>query len=68
MKCRDCKKLIKSEGFVRCSLGLWDNDNKPKTGLLTDVPFEQWYSDEELQLNRGPVRRHGDKCTQGQPR
>jgi hypothetical protein len=61
VKCRDCKFLSAPETFskggypsVRCTLGLWD-----KAGLW------QWYSYGESVLNRGPVRRYGDACTQG---
>ena len=63
MKCRDCQLLSKPEvihgGYpsVRCTLGLWDKDNKPGA--------PQWYSFGESQLNRGPVKRHGAACTQG---
>jgi len=64
MKCRDCKFLtpatVLSVGeypAVRCTLGLWDKHGVP-----------QWYSYGESQLNRGPVRRYGDACTQGQPK
>ena len=65
MKCRDCKFLSDREEIwpgdypsVRCTLGLWDNDNK--SGV------EQWYSFGESKLNRGPVRRHGLYCTRGE--
>jgi len=62
MKCRDCKFLsepgIIGKGrfpSVRCTLGLWD-----KQGV------KQWYSYGETVLNRGPVRRLGETCTQGE--
>lgn len=64
MKCRDCKFISPPTEFnpdrypsVRCTLGLWDNDNKTGT--------DQWYSFGECVLNRGPVRRHGEACTKG---
>jgi len=67
MKCRDCRFLSKPEVIrqgdypsVRCTLGLWDTQNKE------GVP--QWYSYGEAQLNRGPVRRLGEACTQGEPK
>ena len=62
MKCRDCVFLSKPEVIgegdypsVRCTLGLWD-----KNGI------KQWYSFGNSQLNRGPVRRLGEICTQGE--
>ena len=62
MKCRDCKLLSEPETFggsefssVRCTLGLWDKKGIP-----------QWYSYGESQLNRGPIRRYGEACRQGQ--
>jgi len=65
MKCRECRFLSEPRTFgegeypsVRCTLGLWDKDNK--------AGVKQWYSYGESQLNRGPVRRHGDACTQGE--
>lgn len=64
MECRDCKHLSEPKTFredeypsVRCTLGLWDEDGR-----------EQWYSYGESQLNRGPVRRLGEHCTQGKPK
>lgn len=63
MKCRDCKFLSEPKTFgdrypsVRCTLGLWDKENKEGA--------EQWYSFGESQLNRGPVKRLGVACTQG---
>ena len=61
MKCRDCEFLSKPEVIlegdypsVRCTLGLWDKES-----------VEQWHSFGESQLNRGPVRRFGETCTQG---
>jgi hypothetical protein len=65
MKCRDCKLLSEPKVFgepdnypsVRCTLGLWDHDNK--------IGVEQWYSFGESQINRGPIRKHGDMCTKG---
>lgn len=63
MQCRNCKflsepKTIRKGDYpsVRCTLGLWDPDIEG---------VEQWYSFGESQLNRGPVRRLGDACTQG---
>ena len=63
MKCRDCQLLSAPEVFgerdypsVRCTLGLWDKG------------WEQWHSYGESQLNRGPVRRFGEACTQGRPK
>lgn len=63
MKCRDCRFLSEPKELrpgdypsVRCTLGLWDSG----------VP--QWYSYGESQLNRGPVRRLGEKCTMGEPK
>ena len=65
MKCRDCEFISGPTTFredkypiVRCTLGLWDKKE--------DV--EQWYSFGESQLNRGPVRRFGEACTQGRPK
>jgi len=67
MKCRDCRYLSEPEIIgtgenpsVRCTLGLWDAQNK------AGVP--QWYSYGESQLNRGPVRRLGESCRQGEPK
>jgi len=66
MKCRDCRFLSEPKTFgdrypsVRCTLGLWDNDNPTHA--------EQWYSFGESVLNRGHVRRHGESCTQGAPK
>ena len=67
MKCRDCKFLSPPQALrkgdypsVRCTLGLWDNDNKEGA--------QQWYSYGESQLNRGPIRRHGDTCARGEPK
>ncbi|KKM88894.1 hypothetical protein LCGC14_1254010 [marine sediment metagenome] len=64
MKCRDCRLLSPPQELregdypsVRCTLGLWDKEGT-----------EQWYSYGESQLNRGPVRRFGDACTQGRPK
>ncbi|KKM13455.1 hypothetical protein LCGC14_1715990 [marine sediment metagenome] len=62
MKCGDCKFLSEpeilgaSEGFpsVRCTKGLWDKG------------CPQWYSYGSSQRNRGPVRRYGEKCNQGE--
>ena len=65
MKCRDCKFLSDRKALhqgdypsVRCTLGLWDKENKEGA--------EQWHSFGESQLNRGPVRRLGATCTQGE--
>lgn len=62
MKCRDCQFLSEPGTIgggefpsVRCTLGLWDKKGVP-----------QWYSYGESQLNRGPVRRYGEKCQRGQ--
>jgi len=62
MNCRDCEFLSDPKTFgesefpsVRCTLGLWDKKGVP-----------QWYSYGESQLNRGPVRRYGEKCQRGQ--
>lgn len=62
MKCRDCKYIsgqytFKPDRFpvVRCTLGLWD----------TKENIKQWYSFGQCQLNRGPVKRFGEACTQG---
>ncbi len=64
LKCRDCGLLSAPKVFregenpaVRCTLGLWD-----KQGV------EHWYSYGQSQLNRGPVRRFGEACTQGRPK
>ncbi len=61
MKCRDCKFLEQSKIFsengspsVRCSAGHWDS-----------VASREWYSYDESQLNRGPVRRFGENCLEG---
>jgi len=61
MKCRDCKFLSTPRTFgegqypsVRCTLGLWDKEG-----------IKHWHSFGESQLNRGPVRRYGEACTQG---
>ena len=58
--CRDCVFLSKPKTFregdypsVRCSRGLWDKGG-----------HEHWYSFGETQLNRGPVKVFGEKCTQ----
>ncbi len=64
MKCCDCE-FISGPGIigtgkfpsVRCTLGLWDKDNKEGV--------HQYYSYGSLVRNRGPVRRHGESCTQG---
>lgn len=62
MKCRDCKFLSEPETIggrefpsVRCTLGLWDKEGIP-----------QWYSWGESQLNRGPVRKYGERCQRGE--
>ena len=67
MECRDCKFLSDPKALrpgdypgVRCTLGLWDTQNKEGA--------EQWYSYGESQLNRGPVRRLGKACTRGEPK
>lgn len=67
MQCRNCRFLSERKVFhegdypsVRCTLGLWDKENKEGA--------EQWYSYGECQLNRGPVRRLGDACTRGEPK
>jgi hypothetical protein len=66
MKCCDCKFISEPKSFgdrypsVRCTLGLWDNDNREHA--------EQWYSFGNCVLNRGPVKRHGDACTRGEPK
>lgn len=64
MECRNCRNLSNPKTLregeypaVHCELGLWD-----KKG------WTQWYSYGECQLNRGPVRRYGAACTQGQPK
>jgi len=64
MKCRECRFIKEepprnSEGFpsVRCTLGLWDKDNKEGA--------PQWYSYGSMIRNRGPIKRHGESCTQG---
>lgn len=64
MQCRNCKFLSERKTLhegdypsVRCTLGLWDKQGVP-----------QWYSFGESVLNRGPVRRFGDKCTEGRPK
>ena len=66
MKCRDCRFLSEPKELregdypsVRCTLGQWD----PEEGK-----YEQWYSYGESQLNRGPVRRYGEKCIGGKPK
>ena len=64
MKCCNCKFLSELKDFntggryevVRCTLGLWDKEG-----------IEQWYSWGNSLLNRGPVRRHGESCTRGEP-
>jgi len=64
MICRDCQFLSEPKTFgdrypsVRCTLGLWDKEDGT----------EQWHSFGESVLNRGPVRRYGEKCTQGKPK
>jgi hypothetical protein len=65
MKCRDCQFLSEPRTFgdrfypsVRCTKGLWDKEEGT----------EQWYSYGETILNRGPVRRLGEKCTEGKPK
>ncbi len=67
MKCRDCKFLSEPQTFkeggypkVRCSLGVWDKLGRPG--------FGRWHSYGESVLNRGPVRRFGDKCIRGEPK
>lgn len=65
MKCIYCyflsePKELRQGDFpsVRCTLGLWDTDNK--------AGAEQWYSYGSAVRNRGPIRRHGEQCTKGQ--
>lgn len=72
MKCVDCKFLsekkpshptttVESEfTSVRCTKGRWDNDNKP------GVP--QYYAWGSAVRNRGPIRRHGENCSVGEPK
>lgn len=66
MKCIDCKFLSVPQQIygnfpsVRCTLGLWDKDNRAGT--------EQWYSYGSAVRNRGPVRRHGETCEKGEPK
>lgn len=64
MECRDCTFLSEPKEIhqgdyssVRCTLGLWDSQNKEGA--------PQWYSYGEAQLNRGPVKRIGATCTVG---
>lgn len=74
MKCRDCKFLSEPKdsrggnfSSVRCTLGLWDKVViTPGSSFGQSVP--QWYSYGESQLNRGPVKRLGAACTQGEPK
>ena len=70
MKCRECKFLSEPVTFgdqypsVRCTLGLWDKESHSHHAK----PLWQWYSFGECMLNRGPVRRLGEACTQGEKR
>ena len=64
MECRGCEFLsdpteLKEGKYpsVRCTLGLWDKFGR-----------KQWHSYGESQLNRGPVKRFGETCTQGKPK
>jgi len=66
MKCIDCKflsepKTLGNDDFpaVRCTLGLWDKDNP--------IGAAQWYAYGSAVRNRGPVRKHGENCKQGEP-
>lgn len=75
MQCRDCKFLSTPEIIgddvyecVRCTLGLWDSHILDSSGQPTEQTIPQWYSYGSSQLNRGPVRRYGDACTQGRPK
>lgn len=71
VKCVDCRFVSEPQeltagGFpqVRCTRGVWDNDIKgPKMTFA-----HQYYSYGSLVRNRGPVRRHGDACTVGEPK
>lgn len=67
MKCRDCRFLSETKIFVdgdypavRCTLGEFDKDSKSGA--------EVWYSYGQSQINRGPIKRHGDSCTKGEPK
>jgi len=74
MECRGCQFLSEPKTFgdsefssVRCTLGLWDKYVlDEKGGRQKERPIPQWYSYGESQLNRGPVRRYGEKCQRGQ--
>lgn len=73
MKCRDCRSLSPPEIIgesefpsVRCTLGLWDKYVLDEKGnRQREKPIPQWYSFGESQLNRGPVRKYGEKCQRG---
>jgi hypothetical protein len=72
MKCRDCKFLGERKffgdadefGSVHCTLGVWDKPSTFKTGH----PIWQWYARVQVQINRGPVKKLGESCTQGEPK